>query len=60
MVDYMIRILQQKKNRQDTLFLAVRIFDLYLSKTTTINKSKIDLIGTVSLMIATKYNEMDN
>jgi hypothetical protein len=56
-VDWMIDIHNKFKLRNETLFLAVNIMDNYLLLK-TVKKSRLQLIGVVSLFIACKYEEI--
>lgn len=44
--------------KRDTLYAAINFVDRYLSLTTNIGKSKLQLIGVVSLFIAAKIEEI--
>ncbi|CAD6187629.1 unnamed protein product [Caenorhabditis auriculariae] len=42
----------------ETLFLAVKIADLYISKATEVKKSELNVLATASLLLAAKFEEV--
>ena len=57
LVDWLIEVHNRYKMRHETIFLATRLIDKYLS-VKTIEYDKFQLLGTASLMIAAKYEEI--
>jgi hypothetical protein len=59
MVDWMIEVLYAYNSDQPTMFLAVHIMDLFLTKSKTLlSNNDIHLIGIVSLYIASKMEDI--
>ena len=59
MVDWMMEVLHVFKCETETIFLAVNIMDLYLNKAPSkIPKEKLHLIGTVSMYMASKFQDI--
>jgi cyclin B len=57
LVDWLIDVHMKFKLLPETLFITVNLIDRFLSKK-SISKSKLQLLGVSSLMIATKYEEI--
>jgi cyclin B len=57
LVDWLIEVHNRYKMRDETIFLAVRLIDKYLSLK-PIEYDRFQLLGTASLMIAAKYEEI--
>lgn len=57
LVDWLIEVHNRYKMRDETIFLAVRLIDKYLSLR-PIEYDRFQLLGTASLMIAAKYEEI--
>jgi cyclin B len=57
LVDWLIEVHNRYKMRDETIFLAVRLIDKYLS-IRPIEYDRFQLLGTASLMIAAKYEEI--
>lgn len=58
LVDWLIEVHYQYNFKRKTLFQAIYILDLYLSKK-TIERIKFQLLGIACLLIASKVNEID-
>lgn len=56
LIDWMVEVQETFELNHETLYLAVKLVDLYLSKV-TINKDKLQLLGAASLYISSKYDE---
>ncbi|KAL1124781.1 hypothetical protein AAG570_001402 [Ranatra chinensis] len=56
LVDWMVEVQENFELNHETLYLSVKIVDLYLSKV-IISKDKLQLVGCASLFIACKYDE---
>ena len=57
LVDWLMEVHSRYKMRDETIFLAVRLIDKYLSLR-PIEYDRFQLLGTASLMIAAKYEEI--
>lgn len=57
LVDWLMEVHSRYKMRHETIFLAVRLIDKYLSLR-PIEYDRFQLLGTASLMIAAKYEEI--
>lgn len=57
LIDWLMEVHSRYKMRHETLFLAVRLIDKYLSLR-PIEYDRFQLLGTASLMIAAKYEEI--
>ena len=57
LVDWMVEIQQSFELSHETLYLAVKIVDLYLSKTVHISRDVLQLIGSTAIFIACKFEE---
>ena len=55
LVDWMVETQENFELNHETLYLAVKLVDLYLSKT-TVNKEKLQLVGAAALFVASKYD----
>lgn len=55
LIDWMVEIQENFELNHETLYLAVKIVDLYLSKV-KIQKEDLQLVGCASLFIASKYD----
>ncbi|PVU88697.1 hypothetical protein BB559_005449 [Furculomyces boomerangus] len=58
LINWVIRVHYQMMMLQETLFLAVNLIDRFLSKR-FVAANKFQLVGIVSLLIASKYEEMN-
>ncbi|KAH8381599.1 hypothetical protein KR093_008955 [Drosophila rubida] len=56
LVDWMVEVQETFELNHETLYLAVKIVDLYLCRQ-VINKEKLQLLGAASFFIACKYDE---
>ncbi|EDV91053.1 G2/mitotic-specific cyclin-B3 [Drosophila grimshawi] len=56
LVDWMVEVQETFELNHETLYLAVKIVDLYLCRT-VINKEKLQLLGAAAFFIACKYDE---
>ncbi|XP_053657744.1 G2/mitotic-specific cyclin-B3 [Anopheles marshallii] len=56
LVDWMIEIQETFELNHETLYLAVKILDTYLSRV-TISHEVLQLVGIASMLIASKYDE---
>lgn len=59
LVDWMVDVQEHFELNHETLYLAVKVMDLYISvnKEKVIPKESLQLIGAASLFIASKYDE---
>lgn len=59
LVDWLVEVHQQFSLLQETLFLAVAIFDRYMQeRADKVPRKKLQLAGVTSMFIAAKYEEM--
>lgn len=56
LVDWMVEVQESFELNHETLYLAVKLVDLYLTKVTVV-KETLQLLGAASLFIASKYDE---
>lgn len=56
LVDWMVEVQETFELNHETLYLAVKLVDMYLSKV-QVHKEKIQLVGAASLFLACKYDE---
>lgn len=56
LVDWMVEIQENFELNHETLYLAVKMVDLYLCKV-NIKKENLQLVGCASLFVASKYDE---
>ena len=57
LVDWLIEVADEYKMTDETLFLSVQYVDRFLS-TVNVTRSKLQLLGTTCLYLASKYEEM--
>uniref|UniRef100_A0A3Q2E6T7 G2/mitotic-specific cyclin-B2 n=1 Tax=Cyprinodon variegatus TaxID=28743 RepID=A0A3Q2E6T7_CYPVA len=57
LVDWLVEVVEEYKLSCETLHLAVNYLDRFLSSTAFIRRSKLQLAGTVALLVAAKYEE---
>ena len=57
-VDWMIEILHIYKTSQRTVYLAVRILDIYLAKTSGLGLGSLQLVSLSCMFIASKYEDV--
>lgn len=55
LVDWMVEVQESFEMNHETLYLAVKIVDIYLSKV-QIEKEKLQLVGCAALFLASKYD----
>lgn len=55
LVDWMVEVQETFELNHETLYLAVKIVDIYLSKV-TIEKENLQLVGAAAIFIACKYD----
>jgi cyclin B len=58
LVDWLCEVHHKLKLKAETLYLTVNIVDRYLAKKTNVARSKLQLVGTTALLIASKYEEI--
>uniref|UniRef100_A0A3B3C0N2 G2/mitotic-specific cyclin-B2 n=1 Tax=Oryzias melastigma TaxID=30732 RepID=A0A3B3C0N2_ORYME len=58
LVDWLVEVSQEYRMSSDTLYLAVNYTDRFMSCTTNVKRNKLQLVGTASLLIAAKYEEI--
>ncbi|KAL8165992.1 hypothetical protein V2J09_007491 [Rumex salicifolius] len=58
LVDWLVEVAEEYKLESDTLYLGVSYIDRYLS-TNILNRRKLQLLGVSSLLIASKYEEIN-
>ncbi|XP_020300232.1 G2/mitotic-specific cyclin-B3 [Pseudomyrmex gracilis] len=56
LVDWMVEVQESFELNHETLYLAVKLVDLYLTKV-TVSKETLQLLGAASLFIACKFDE---
>ncbi|RLU20783.1 hypothetical protein DMN91_007397 [Ooceraea biroi] len=56
LVDWMVEVQESFELNHETLYLAVKLVDLYLSKV-TVSKETLQLLGAASLFISSKFDE---
>lgn len=56
LVDWMVEIQESFELNHETLYLGVKLVDLYLSKM-TVAKETLQLVGAAAMFIASKYDE---
>lgn len=56
LVDWMIEVQESFELNHETLYLAVKLVDYYLSKV-VVSKETLQLVGAASMFIASKYDE---
>lgn len=57
LIDWLIEVADEYKLNDETLFLCVQYVDRFLS-TVNVTRSKLQLLGTTCMYIASKYEEM--
>lgn len=57
LIDWLVDVHQKFKLCPDTLFLTVNVVDRFLSKQ-QVRRSKLQLVGVTSMLIASKYHEI--
>lgn len=62
LVDWMVEVQESFELNHETLYLAVKLVDLYLTKTKScpISKSNLQLLGATSMFIACKFDVSSN
>lgn len=55
LVDWMVEVQETFELNHETLYLAVKIADMYLSKV-IVQKEKLQLLGAAALLLACKYD----
>ncbi|XP_028136565.1 G2/mitotic-specific cyclin-B3 isoform X1 [Diabrotica virgifera virgifera] len=56
LVDWMVEIQESFELNHETLYLGVKLVDMYLSKM-TVGKETLQLVGAAAMLIASKYDE---
>ncbi|KAK5645875.1 hypothetical protein RI129_004339 [Pyrocoelia pectoralis] len=56
LVDWMVEVQESFELNHETLYLGVKLVDLYLSKV-IVSKETLQLVGAASMLIASKYDE---
>jgi hypothetical protein len=56
LVDWMVEVQESFELNHETLYLGVKLVDLYLSRM-TVGKETLQLVGAASMFIASKYDE---
>lgn len=54
LVDWLVEVQESFELNHETLYSAVRLVDLYLSRT-TVNKENLQLVGTTAMLISSKF-----
>ena len=57
LVNWLVEVHRKFRNKQETLFLAINLLDRFLEKK-AVSRSKLQLVGVGSLLIACKYEEI--
>jgi cyclin B len=55
LVDWMVEVQESFRLNHETLYLAVKLVDLYLMKV-VVSKETLQLIGAAAMLIAVKYD----
>ncbi|KAK0136207.1 Cyclin-A1 [Merluccius polli] len=58
LVDWLAEVAEEYKLCAETLHLAASYLDRFLSYTTSVTRAKLQLVGTVALLLAAKYEEV--
>lgn len=58
LIDWLIEVHLKFKLLPETLFLTVNIIDRYLEKNHDVHRTKLQLVGVTSMLIASKYEEI--
>lgn len=58
LVDWMIEVLNAFKSAQRTLFLAVKLLDIYISNSNGLVPLDLHIIGMTSMFMASKYEDI--
>lgn len=56
LVDWLVEVQESFELNHETLYSAVRLVDLYLSRT-TVSKENLQLVGTTAMLISSKFEE---
>ncbi|CAL8118766.1 unnamed protein product [Orchesella dallaii] len=56
LIDWMVEVQESFEMNHETLYLAVKLVDLFLGRT-LVKRDKLQLVGTTALYIAAKYDE---
>ena len=59
LIDWMVEVQESFELNHETLYLAVKLVDLYLTKV-NVGKETLQLLGAASLFIASKYDVSNN
>ncbi len=54
LVDWLVEVQESFELNHETLYSAVRLVDLYLSRA-TVNKENLQLVGTTAMLISSKF-----
>lgn len=54
LVDWLVEVQESFELNHETLYSAVRLVDLYLSRS-TVNKENLQLVGTTAMLISSKF-----
>lgn len=54
LVDWLVEVQESFELNHETLYSAVRLVDLYLSRT-TVSKENLQLVGTTAMLISSKF-----
>lgn len=57
LVDWLVEVQESFELNHETLYTAVKMLDIYLSKTPKVSKSQLQLVGAVACLIACKIDE---
>lgn len=57
LVDWMVEVQESFELNHETLYLAVKLVDLYLSKVPNVRRDKLQLIGATAMFVSAKYDE---
>ncbi|KAM4620400.1 cyclin-A1 [Polymixia lowei] len=58
LVDWLVEVVQEYKLCSETLHLAVNYLDRFLACTMSVTRGKLQLVGTVAMLLAAKYEEI--
>lgn len=56
LIDWMVEIQESFELNHETLYLAVKLVDMYLSKV-TVSKENLQLVGSAAMFVASKFDE---
>lgn len=58
LVDWLVEVQENFELFHETLYLAVRLVDLYLSRNSAVKREYLQLVGATAMLIASKFEEL--